>query len=698
MSVQAELRSYLNTSGESMRALSQRAGLNPKAVSDILNISGIQPHRQTIDRLSSAIGYKLPIAPIRTQPTYADLISVLETMVFAEGSTAEKQRLARLVRRVRWLLRKTNWVAQTKIVDRANIIQFFRASRPATFDLSPGSFANYKSDLLRALDITQVRARKRGVSDISGPHAEIHRMIREAEDLPLDLKNIAGSFLVFLHDNEIAFGAVTTQVLQAYYEHRLAIGGKAEGVCIKHVKRITTLLAKLSVHSDFVTFGFSAPAHPFSDRRNKYGVSVSDIAAVLNDFDLHIAPWARGEVSRDGQSRDAYIAMLDEKGPIPTKKKSKLKGNKPKAVGKKRKKKLRKRGFLVADETWSENTIAVRRGYVAAAAKALYSADGFLIETVEELTDPQVVDSLAEALSSANQGEYSSGYLENILKMILKIARSFVRRKGKDLKEIRATKDFYAHTGKGIAPRNKAKLQEFTDQRIQSFIDLGDTIIRQTNARVKARRKAYREANGKLPPVAEVYTSELARDVMAALAHEIMLLRAPRSANFTNIQLKWIGWQGDEATITVPAVEVKMRSAKDTGLTIPLNEITSQLLRSYVDKIRPMTLQENDKSNPFLFPCQGLRGFKPNRPYKSILKRLCRDVHTTVGVKINPHLYRHLIGWVWLREDPDRLPDVQKLLGHKSLKTTLDYYAEIDENLALDRWQKFINKKKGKRK
>ncbi len=698
MSLQAELRSYLDTSGESMRALSQRAGLNPKAVSDILNISGIQPHRRTIDRLSTAIGYALPIAPIRTQPTYADLISVLETMASAEDSTAEKQRLARLIRRIKWLLGKTNWVAQTKIVDRANIIQFFRTSRPATFNLSPGSFSNYKSDLLRALDITQVKARKRGVSDISGPHAEIYEMIREAEDLPLDLKNIAGSFLVFLHDSEIAFGEVTTPVLQAYYEHRLANGGKAEEVCIKHVKRITTLLAKLSAHSDFASFGFSAPAHPFSDRRNKYGVSDFDIAAVLNDFDLHIAPWARGEVSRDGQSRDAYIAMLDEKGPTPTEKKSKLKEKRSKKAGKKRKKKLRKRGFLVADETWSENTIAVRRGYVAAAAKALYSADGFLIETVEELTDPQVVDSLADALSSANQGEYSSGYIENILKMILKIAGSFVRRKGKDMEELKETKDFYTHKGKGIAPRNKAKLQEFTDQRIQSFIDLGDTIIRETNAQIKARRKAYRDTNGKLPTLAEVYTSELARDVMAALAHEIMLLRAPRSANFTNIHLEWIGWQGDKATITIPAVEVKMRSAKDTGLTIPLNETTSQLLRSYIDKIRPLALQENDKGNPYLFPCQGVRGFKPNQPYNSILKRLCRNVHRTVGVKVNPHLYRHLIGWVWLREDPDRLPDVQKLLGHKSLQTTLDYYAEIDENLALNRWQKFINTKKGKKK
>lgn len=66
---------------------------------------------------------------------------------------------------------------------------------------------------------------------------------------------------------------------------------------------------------------------------------------------------------------------------------------------------------------------------------------------------------------------------------------------------------------------------------------------------------------------------------------------------------------------------------------------------------------------------------------------MVRLVHRHVGVQINPHLYRHLIGWIWLRESLDNLPKVQKLLGHKSIKTTITYYAEIDETLALQDWQ-----------
>lgn len=67
-----------------------------------------------------------------------------------------------------------------------------------------------------------------------------------------------------------------------------------------------------------------------------------------------------------------------------------------------------------------------------------------------------------------------------------------------------------------------------------------------------------------------------------------------------------------------------------------------------------------------------------------------------MSVKINPHLYRHFLGWLWLREDPDRLPDVQRLLGHKRLETTLAHYAEIDEDLALDRWSKYLADQKSR--
>lgn len=73
-----------------------------------------------------------------------------------------------------------------------------------------------------------------------------------------------------------------------------------------------------------------------------------------------------------------------------------------------------------------------------------------------------------------------------------------------------------------------------------------------------------------------------------------------------------------------------------------------------------------------------------------------RHTHRITGIRMNPHLYRHFLGWLWLKDDPDRLPDVQRLLGHISLETTLEFYAEIDETFAIDRWQAYLADKKSR--
>jgi len=41
----------------------------------------------------------------------------------------------------------------------------------------------------------------------------------------------------------------------------------------------------------------------------------------------------------------------------------------------------------------------------------------------------------------------------------------------------------------------------------------------------------------------------------------------------------------------------------------------------------------------------------------------------------------------------DNLPRVQRLLGHESLKTTVEYYAELDETLVMDGWQNYLETK-----
>lgn len=182
---------------------------------------------------------------------------------------------------------------------------------------------------------------------------------------------------------------------------------------------------------------------------------------------------------------------------------------------------------------------------------------------------------------------------------------------------------------------------------------------------------------------------------MLALSAHIMLARAPRRTNLAGLRLEWIRWRDGFATLEIPPRFVKSRREQDGPLLIPLDLKTSKLLDQYMKSLRSKLLHSDDARNPFLFPSpshagtQRIGGF-----YKDLPDRLVNEVHKRVGVRINPHLWRHLIGWIWLKEDPDKLPAVQKLLGHKSIETTIKYYADIDESVVLGKWLEYLDGKK----
>lgn len=311
---------------------------------------------------------------------------------------------------------------------------------------------------------------------------------------------------------------------------------------------------------------------------------------------------------------------------------------------------------------------------------------------MEELLDPDFLETAVDGIRDANIGEFSSGYLGSVLKCARKIGKDFQCRPKEDLARISKLISIHDRKRRGIAPRNKAKLREFDEHRIQRTIDLGDMIVTDVNAEIDRRRVAHRRKHGFLPPRADVIDAELGRNIMATIAHEILLRNAPRSDNLINARLDWISWQGELARITVPAVRVKMRGPDDEDLTLFLNGRQSKLLRSYLDTVRAKCLVTGDDRNPYLFPAQVWKK-EAGQPYKTILKRVTRVLNEKVGSRINPHLYRHLIGWIWLKQSIDNLPKVQRMLGHTSLQTTIDYYAELDPSLVFDAWNEHLNSK-----
>lgn len=263
--LQQAVSAYIAETGESKRSISLRAGLRQKAVADLLAVDSCRPRRAAIDALAAAMGRELPCDELPERLTFAALIARLPQKV---GDAGKAQRLAQ---RLRWLMRAAGWVAEFETVDRAKVTTFFAHCNAATFGISSRSLATYKAEVMTALDLAMPRARARMISDLTGIYAEAHDALK-LSTLPADLAMASGSFLVFLNDLGIAPKDVTTATLEQYFQHRLEVSTKGEGVARKHVKRIATLIRFLATRPEFEGFGFVQADHPFGDGRDRYAV------------------------------------------------------------------------------------------------------------------------------------------------------------------------------------------------------------------------------------------------------------------------------------------------------------------------------------------------------------------------------------------------------------------------------------------
>ena len=63
----------------------------------------------------------------------------------------------------------------------------------------------------------------------------------------------------------------------------------------------------------------------------------------------------------------------------------------------------------------------------------------------------------------------------------------------------------------------------------------------------------------------------------------------------------------------------------------------------------------------------------------TLSEQLIDRVKSDLGLAVNMHLYRHLAAWFYLQARPATTRPMRRLLGHKSIQTTINYYIEIDQ-------------------
>ena len=60
-------------------------------------------------------------------------------------------------------------------------------------------------------------------------------------------------------------------------------------------------------------------------------------------------------------------------------------------------------------------------------------------------------------------------------------------------------------------------------------------------------------------------------------------------------------------------------------------------------------------------------------------------------IAFNPHLFRHMAAWLTLRQNPGAHGQVQRILGHKSLSSTMAFYSGLEGPAALQHYDRLVS-------
>jgi integrase len=70
--------------------------------------------------------------------------------------------------------------------------------------------------------------------------------------------------------------------------------------------------------------------------------------------------------------------------------------------------------------------------------------------------------------------------------------------------------------------------------------------------------------------------------------------------------------------------------------------------------------------------------FKAHKTLTTLSGQISNCIHASLGFEITVHQFRHLAAAIILKEQPGNFELVRQVLGHKTVQTTIDFYACLE--------------------
>ncbi len=313
----------------------------------------------------------------------------------------------------------------------------------------------------------------------------------------------------------------------------------------------------------------------------------------------------------------------------------------------------------------SINNVKVAIKY-AASALVLSDRPKDTIGSLSILTEPDNYKTILRFFINRNDGEPPT-WLHGLASKLVAIARYHVRRPAHEIEALAAVQRRVKVTRDGLTEKNKVRLGQFDDPRNVALLVRLPNFV---SSRVMGRSSPSRWD---------------ALDVMYAVAVDILLAVPMRRSNLAALDVnRHIFWRGHGAgryaTLMIPGHEVK----NGVAIEADLPKETSRLLRLYVDRYLPMV---GKAPGDWLFPKASSGG---HRSPGSLANQMVCFIQRETGLEVNAHLFRHLAGMLYLMRFPGQYEVVRRMLGHKSIDTTINFYTSLESKWALRRYDETI--------
>ncbi|WP_198375341.1 tyrosine-type recombinase/integrase [Neoroseomonas rubea] len=273
---------------------------------------------------------------------------------------------------------------------------------------------------------------------------------------------------------------------------------------------------------------------------------------------------------------------------------------------------------------------------------------GMPAEDLKTLADLVTVDRAKRVLArvAARTGRQQGGHVSLLAVVLFLVGRDHVKL---PLDQVAKLAQFEKATRpkREMSTRTLRRLEAMTPERIDALLRLPGKLVRLAKAR----------------PSVDVSGARLVR---CALFLSLLLDTAARQGNVVSLRFGEEIIDGPDGSIFVVIDGALVKNGEE--IRSPLRRQTADLLHFYREIYRPLHAEGSEA--PWLFPRPDGSHWRQDRAYDTMMDVTAKHV----GVALNPHAIRSIVGEIFEQRHPGALGAVRDILGHRSVTTTEAYY------------------------